>query len=84
MRKLKDKLLDLNEQKAQLDEEKRELIKGKTKLELNIKDSEDAVMEFHSSKVSLVCSHKAVYMQVMLFVCQLLSVIIHYISYFPT
>ena len=52
VRRLKDKLLDLNEQKAQLDEENRELIKTKTKLELDIKDSEDAVKEFHSSKVS--------------------------------
>ncbi|XP_028403208.1 structural maintenance of chromosomes protein 3-like [Dendronephthya gigantea] len=50
VRKLKDKLLDLNEQKAQLDEENRELIKTKTKLELDIKDSADAVNEFHSSK----------------------------------
>ena len=51
LRKLKEKLVDLNEQKTQLDEEKRELIKGKTKLELDIKDSEDAVTEFHTSKV---------------------------------
>jgi hypothetical protein len=51
---LKEKLLDLNEQKGQLDEEKREVIKSKTKLELNIKDSEDAITEFHSSKVSFV------------------------------
>ncbi|CAB4012064.1 structural maintenance of chromosomes 3-like, partial [Paramuricea clavata] len=50
VRKLKEKLLDLNEQKGQLDEEKREVIKSKTKLELNIKDSEDAITEFHSSK----------------------------------
>ena len=57
MRKLKEKLVDLNEQKAQLDEEKRELIKSKTKLELDIKDSEDAVTEFHSSKVSFVSIH---------------------------
>ena len=51
MRKLKDRLVDFNEQKEQLDEEKREVIKSKTKLELDIKDSEDAMKEFHSSKV---------------------------------
>jgi hypothetical protein len=51
---LKKKLLDWNDQKGQLDEEKRERIKSKTKLEFNIKDSEDAVTEFHSFKVSFV------------------------------
>lgn len=50
IRKLKEKVVGLTKEKQQFDEEKRELIKRKTKLELDIKDSEDAVTEFHSSK----------------------------------
>lgn len=52
LKKLREKIVVLNEQKQQLDEDKRDHIKDKTKLELDIKDVEDAVREFRSSRSS--------------------------------
>lgn len=50
VKKLKEKVVSLSREKQLLDEEKREQIKIRTKLDLDIKDSEDAVTESRSSR----------------------------------
>ena len=60
-RTLKEKIRDLGEQELQLDEERSEIVQNKTKLELDIKDFEDAKEGYRSTKVRkfiyAACSH---------------------------
>ncbi|XP_046850172.1 structural maintenance of chromosomes protein 3-like isoform X2 [Xenia sp. Carnegie-2017] len=49
-RTLKEKIRDLGEQELQLDEERSEIVQNKTKLELDIKDFEDAKEGYRSTK----------------------------------